>query len=86
MAMPATGALIGTPVSINARVEPQTEAMEEDPFEDRTSETSRSVYGKSDSGGITGSKARSARAPWPISRRDALRIGLTSPVEKGGKL
>ena len=30
--------------------------------------------------------ARSARLPWPISRRDVPRIGRTSPVENGGKL
>ena len=33
IAMPATGALIGTPASIKARVEPQVEAMEEEPLD-----------------------------------------------------
>ena len=41
--MPATGALIGTPASMSDRVEPQTDAIEVEPFEDRTSETRRSV-------------------------------------------
>ena len=36
--------------------------------------------------GITGTRARSARAPWPISRREVLRTGAASPVENGGKL
>jgi hypothetical protein len=39
----ATGALIGTPASINARVEPQTDAIEVEPLEDSTSETRRRV-------------------------------------------
>jgi hypothetical protein len=43
MAMPATGALIGTPASIKDNVDPQTDAMEVEPFEDSTSDTSRSV-------------------------------------------
>ena len=41
--MPATGALIGTPAAISDSVEPQTDAMEVEPFEARTSETRRSV-------------------------------------------
>ena len=32
--MPATGALIGTPAAMSDRVEPQTEAMEVEPFDD----------------------------------------------------
>lgn len=44
------------------------------------------VYGKSSSLGITGTSARSARSPWPISRRPGPRIGLISPVEYGGNL
>src|SRR5512136_2705580 len=86
MAMPATGALIGTPASISESVEPQTEAIEVEPFDDITSLTMRIVYGNSVSDGITGASARSANAPWPISRRDEPRIGLASPVEYGGKL
>ena len=81
MATPATGRLIGTPASIRARVLPQTEAWEVEPLEDMTSETRRRQYGNSSTGGIMGSSARSARAPWPISRRPGLRAGLASPVE-----
>ena len=47
MAIPATGALIGTPASINASVEPQIDACEEEPFDSNTSLTIRIVYGKS---------------------------------------
>ena len=41
IAMPATGALIGTPASISDSVDPQTEAIDVDPFDDSTSLTSR---------------------------------------------
>ena len=41
--MPATGALIGTPASMRARVEPQMEAWEVEPLEDTTSLTRRMV-------------------------------------------
>jgi hypothetical protein len=43
MAMPATGALMGTPPSIRARVPAQTVPMEEDPLDSSTSDTSRMV-------------------------------------------
>ena len=43
MAIPATGARMGTPASIRDRVEEQTAAMEVDPLDERTSETSRSA-------------------------------------------
>ncbi len=39
--MPATGALMGTPASIRARVEPQMEPWEVEPLEETTSETTR---------------------------------------------
>ena len=84
--MPATGALIGTPASISARVEPQTEPCEVEPLDEMTSETRRSAYGNSLTGGMTGSSARSASAPWPISRRPGPRDGRVSPTEKDGKL
>ena len=41
--MPATGALSGTPAAIRESVDPHTDAMEVDPFEASTSETTRSV-------------------------------------------
>ena len=43
IAMPATAALIGTPASIIAMDPPHTEAMDEDPFDSRMSDTSRIV-------------------------------------------
>ena len=45
--IPATGDLIGTPASINARVPAQTLPMEVLPLELRASHTIRIVYGKS---------------------------------------
>ena len=39
--IPATGALIGTPASISASVDPQTEPCDVEPLEDTTSDTSR---------------------------------------------
>ena len=41
MAMPDTGALMGTPASMRASVEPQVEAMDDEPFDSRTSDTTR---------------------------------------------
>ncbi len=84
--MPATGALIGTPASISDSVPPQTDAIDELPFDSRISDTMRIVYGNSFSPGSMRASARSARAPWPISRRPGPRSGLVSPVENGGKL
>ena len=43
MAMPATGCRIGTPASIIASVEPQTVAIDDDPFDSRISEVNRIV-------------------------------------------
>ena len=61
---------MGTPASIKANVEPQTDAIELEPLDIKISDTKRNVYGKSSSAGMTGSKARSANAPCPISRLD----------------
>ena len=41
MAIPETGRLMGTPPSIRASVEPQVEAIEEEPLDSMTSETTR---------------------------------------------
>ena len=49
-------------------------------------ETTRMVYGKSSGAGSTALMPRSARAPWPISRRLGPRMKRTSPTQKGGKL
>ena len=79
--IPATGALIGTPASISARVEPQIEPCDVEPLEDRISETSLIAYGKSSTDGITGFNALSASAPWPISLLPGPLLGLVSPTE-----
>src|SRR6202158_5617182 len=86
MAMPAIISLIGTPASMSERVDPQVEAIDDDPFDSSVSLTTRMVYGNSSFVGRTGSRARSARAPWPISRRPAPRIIRTSPTEDGGQV
>ena len=43
IAIPPTGALIGTPASISDSVDAQTLAIDVEPFELNTSDTSRSV-------------------------------------------
>ena len=86
IATPATAARIGTPASNSESDAPQTDAIDDEPFDSRMSETMRIVYGNSSNAGSTPWIARSARLPWPISRRDVPRIGRTSPVENGGKL
>ena len=43
MAKPATAFLIGTPASIKASDEPQVEAIDEEPLDPKTSETTRMV-------------------------------------------
>ena len=63
MATPETGRLMGTPASMRASVEPQVDAIELEPFDSMTSDTTRMVYGNSSSEGITGRRARSARLP-----------------------
>ena len=84
--MPETGALIGTPASISASVEPQTEPIDDEPFDSSVSDTMRIVYGNSVAGGIIASSARCASAPWPMSRRFGPRMKPVSPTENGGKL
>ena len=84
--MPETGREIGTPASISASVEPQVDAMDDEPLDSMTSETTRMAYGKSSSVGSTGKSARSASAPWPTSRRFGAPMRPVSPVQYGGKL
>ena len=86
IAIPATGALTGTPASMSASDDPQTEAIELEPLLSVISETIRITYGNSASVGITALIARSAKNPCPTSRRPGPRIGLVSPTENGGKL
>ncbi|MNN06106.1 hypothetical protein D3C81_1188880 [compost metagenome] len=63
MATPATCALTGTPASISARQPPQTEAIDDEPFDSVISDTRRIVYANSSSFGSTGISARLARRP-----------------------
>ena len=78
--------MIGTPASISDSDDPHTLAIEDEPLDSRMSETTRIVYGKSSIDGIIGTIARSASAPWPMSRRFGPRMKPASPTEKGGKL
>src|SRR5262245_1428630 len=86
MAMPATAALVGTPASISDSDEEHTDAIDVEPFDDRTSDTSRSEYANSSWLGTTGSTARAASAPWPISRRFGEPTRPTSPLAHGAML
>ena len=86
MATPATGALIGTPASMRDSEAPQTEAIDEEPFDSRISETMRMTYGNFSMSGIIAAIPRRARLPWPISRRFGDPIIPVSPTENGGKL
>ena len=79
--MPLTGRLIGTPASMSESVDPQTEPIEDEPFDSSVSETMRIVYGNSSGVGIIGSSARCASAPWPMSRRLGPRMKPVSPTE-----
>ena len=62
----------------------QTVAIEDEPLDSNTSDTTRTVYGQS--AGIIPFKARCAKFPCPTSLRDVPLMGLASPVENGGKL
>ncbi len=84
--MPATGRFSGTPASISDSDEPHTLAIEDEPLDSRMSDTTRIVYGKSSWVGIIGTSARSASAPWPMSRRLGPRMNPASPTQNGGKL
>src|SRR5262249_62172679 len=80
------GFLIGTPASISASEEPHTEAIDDEPLDSRMSETTRIVYGNSSVEGTIGTRARSASAPWPMSRRFGPRMKPASPTENGGEM
>src|SRR5256886_13517859 len=86
IAMPPIISLIGTPASMSASVDPHVDAIDDEPFDSSVSLTTRIVYGNSSFVGRTGRIARSASAPWPISRRPAPRIMRTSPTENGGEV
>ena len=85
--MPETGALIGTPASIIASVEPQTEPIDDEPFDSSVSDTMRIVYGKSSTSAGSQPRARAARARRGRCRGGAGRVMRpVSPTEYGGKL
>ena len=84
--MPATCALVGTPASISARLAPQTDAIDEVPFDSVISDTTRIEYANSSAVGSTATSARLARRPWPISRRLGVPTRPVSPVAYGGML
>src|ERR1044071_4309308 len=79
--MPATGALSGTPALSSDSVAAQTEPIDVEPLEPSASETWRIAYGNSSREGSTGTIARSASAPWPISRRFGDPTRPVSPTE-----
>ena len=64
---PATGESKGTPASNKQRVEPQADAIEDEPLLLVTSLVRRMVYGKSCTCGKAGKIAFSARLPCPIA-------------------
>ena len=74
MAMPATGALIGTPASISASEAPHTLAIEEEPLDSRMSETTRIVYGNS-------SLARQHRLDRPLGQRPVTDLAAAGRAE-----
>ena len=81
MAIPATAAVIGTPASIIANEAPQTDAMDDDPFDSVISDTTRMVYGNASFVGSKGCTARHASFPWPTSRRPVNPKRPASPTE-----
>src|SRR5262245_2072071 len=86
IAIPATGAKIGTPTSMSARVDAHMDACDVEPFDAMDSETTRTVYGNSVAEGNTIASAFSASAPCPTSRRFVNPARPVSPEEYGGKL
>ena len=86
IATPATGPDTGTPAAISAMEEAHTEPIDDEPLDSSVSETTRITYGKSSWLGIVATSARSASAPWPMSRRLGPRMKPASPTENGGKL
>ena len=91
IAIPATGALIGTPASNNDKQPEHTEAIDEEPFDSVISETTRMVYGNLSKGGNTvafgeyGLQATSGN--WVSDRQiEACRIVLSRYTKREGKI
>ena len=86
IAIPATGALIGTPAAINDKHPAHIVACDDEPLLSNTSETTLTVYGNSSSEGITWASALSPKAPCPISLLPGEPYLPISPTQKLGKL
>ena len=83
IAMPATGALIGTPASMSESAAAADRGHRRRAVRlERLGDDADRVRELVAAPGSCATSARSARAPWPISRRPGPRIGLVSPVEK----
>ena len=61
IAIPATCSFIGTPAFIIANEPPQTDAIDEEPFDSVISDTIRTVYGNSSEDGNIGFSDLSAK-------------------------
>ena len=86
IAIPATGALIGTPAAIKLIHPAQIDAWLDEPLLSNTSLTTLIVYGNSSSDGITCDKALSPNAPCPTSLLPGEPYLPVSPTENAGKL
>ena len=84
--MPDTGALSGTPASMRDKLDEHTDAIDVEPLDESTSLTKRIAYANSSWLGTTGNNARSASAPWPISRRFGEPTRPVSPFAHGAML
>ncbi len=79
--IPAIADFIGIPASIIAREVPQAEAIEEDPLDSITSDTTRIVYEKLEKFGITAIIPLFTRFPCPISLLFGTPTNPISPTE-----
>jgi len=87
MAMPATGALIGTPASHERERDPQTDASELDPFDESNDRGRDGAHRGIRSRRITGSMRRSASRPVPdLAALGPAHESRSLPWKNGGKL
>src|SRR3546814_17268064 len=79
IAIPETGRFSGTPASIMASEPPQTDAIDDEPFDSVMSPVMRIVKGNSSFVGSPDGSARHDSLPCPMSRRrgrpEDLRVG-----------
>jgi hypothetical protein len=66
---------------MSASDDPQTDAIELEPFDSVISDTMRTTYGNDSKSGMTACTPRFARRPWPISRRFGPIIMPVSPTQ-----